>query len=127
MHTILADYRERKLEALHKSGSLQCFHTFYSWFMSKKHLRAIDGEGRWPYEHGEPVRDIDWAVFLRQYEYLKEHPSEVLPWPVKYPDDTIEDYLTPDERFDELLRDYKKKMEEQETEEEGAEGKSEEE
>ena len=104
MHTILADYRERKLEALQKPGSLQCFHTFYGWFMSKKHLRAIDGKERWPHEHGEPFSDKDWATFLRQYEYLKDNPLEVLPWPVKYPDETIEDYLTPEERIERLLK-----------------------
>lgn len=89
MHSILAEYRERKLLAMQKPGSLQCFHTFYGWFMSKKHLRSMDGVGRWPYEDGEPYSNEDWAIFLRQYQHLKDNPLKVLPWPVKYPDDPL--------------------------------------
>ena len=89
VQSILADYRERKLTALKKPGSLQCFDAFYGWYMSKKHLRSMDGEDKWPYEDGEPYSDEDWGVYLRQYEYLKNNSSKSLPWPVKYPRENL--------------------------------------
>ena len=87
IHTALAGYRERRLSAMQKPGSLECFHTYYEWFMMKKHMRALDGEDRWHYEDGEPYTDEDWTFFLDKYEHLKANPTDILSWPVKYPDE----------------------------------------
>lgn len=114
MHTILADYRERKLNAMQKPGSLECFATFRDWFMAKKHLRALDGEDRWPYEIGEPVTEEDWSVFIKKYDFLKKNPDQQVSWPVKYADDLeVEriESMTREERARERLREAKHRRE----------------
>lgn len=114
MQTLIMDYHNRRLNALDNPGSYQHFEESYEWFKSKKHIRALEGDDRWPYEDGEPVTDEDWAVFLRQYKYLKNNPMEVLAWPVKYADD-IEaeriDNMTREECAAERLKEFKHRKE----------------
>lgn len=118
MHSILADYRERKLSAMQNPGSLECFDTFYGWFMSKKHLRDTEGKDHWPYEEAEPITDKDWKVFIRQHKHLKANPMEVLPWPPKYPSHDLEESedTTPQERAREYLKVFRHRKEMREKE-----------
>ncbi|PCJ96239.1 MAG: hypothetical protein COA45_11475 [Zetaproteobacteria bacterium] len=119
VHSILADYRERKLSAMQNPGSLECVNTFYEWFMIKKNLRAMDGEDRWPYEDGEPVTDEDWLVFIEKYELLKENSDYQVSWPLKYADDLEAERIegmTRKELAQERLRVFKHRKEMREKE-----------
>ena len=119
MQSILADYRERKLSAKSKPGSLECVNTFYEWFMAKKHLRAMNGENRWPYEESEPVTDADWSLFIEKYEFLKNNPSDQISWPIKYALDLEEeriDKMTREELAQERLKEFTHRREMREKE-----------
>ena len=85
MHMIWADLREKKLRLMNDVGSLEHVTFMYDYFMSKKHLRAIEGADSWIFEDGEPITDEDWGILISHVEMLKKSPETNIAWPPKYP------------------------------------------
>jgi hypothetical protein len=90
LYSTLADSEERRIKAMAKVGSLQFFNAKYEYYISRKHLREIIDGPELIYLPGEPIIDEDWAVFMEEYQRLKDDPKLILPWPPKYPSDDME-------------------------------------
>ncbi len=90
LYSALADREERRIKAMPNPGSLEFFNAKYEHYMTRKHLRKIIGGDEFMYMPGEPIIDEDWAVFMEQYQRLKNNPKLVLSWPPKYPSDDME-------------------------------------
>ena len=90
LHSALADREERRIKAMAEPGSLEFFDAKYAYYMSRKHLRQVIDGPEMIYLPGEPIIDQDWAVFMKEYQRLKDDPKLILPWPPKYPSDEME-------------------------------------